>query len=297
MNAMRLPALGLIVACSTVSSATAQEQTGSPFSSLLTPREQACYSTETEPLKPLGKKFFKNILLDQKAIWTSPFRMKRSDAKWWVLVGAATGVLVATDHWTSQQLPNTKDQVRFSGQVSNAGIYALAPLTGGLYLVGVFSGNAKARETGLLGAEALVDGLVLFEGLKLVTGRERPTVSDGHGHFFHGGDSFPSGHAMESFALASVIAHEYRNKKIVPVLAYGLAALVSASRLSGRQHFASDVVVGGAMGWFIGTYVFHTHQNASRSQRSAIQAILSPQLSADVQPGEHRYGLALAWHP
>jgi membrane-associated phospholipid phosphatase len=297
MNAMRLPALGLIVACSTVSSATAQEQTGSPFSSLLTPREQACYSTETEPLKPLGKKLFKNILLDQKAIWTSPFRMKRSDAKWWVLVGAATGVLAATDHWTSQQLPNTKDQVGFSGQVSNAGIYALAPLTGGLYLVGVFSDNAKARETGLLGAEALVDGLVLFEGLKLVTGRERPTVSDGHGHFFHGGDSFPSGHAMESFALASVIAHEYRNKKIVPVLAYGLAALVSASRLSGRQHFASDVVVGGAMGWFIGAYVFHTHQNASRSQRSAIQAILSPQLSADVQPGQHRYGLALAWHP
>jgi len=276
MNAMRLPALGLIVACSTVSSATAQEQTGSPFSSLLTPREQACYSTETEPLKPLGKKFFKNILLDQKAIWTSPFRMKRSDAKWWVLVGAATGVLVATDHWTSQQLPNTKDQVRFSGQVSNAGIYALAPLTGGLYLVGVFSGNAKARETGLLGAEALVDGLVLFEGLKLVTGRERPTVSDGHGHFFHGGDSFPSGHAMESFALASVIAHEYRNKKIVPVLAYGLAALVSASRLSGRQHFASDVVVGGAMGWFIGTYVFHTHQNASRSQRSDPGHTVSP---------------------
>jgi hypothetical protein len=79
----------------------------------LTPREQACYSTETEPLKPLGKKIFKNILLDQKDIWTSPFHMKRSDAKWWVLIGAATGALIATDHWTSQQLPNTKDQISF----------------------------------------------------------------------------------------------------------------------------------------------------------------------------------------
>ena len=297
MNTLKLPALVLLLTCWMVSNSPAQEQTSSPFSSLLTPRQEACYSTETEPFKPLAKKIFKNILLDQKAIWTSPFHMKRSDAKWWVLVGAATGVLIATDHWTSQQLPNTKDQIRFSGKVSNAGIYALAPLTGGLYLVGVFSDNAKARETGLLGAEALVDGLVLFEGLKLATGRERPTVSDGHGHFFHGGDSFPSGHAMESFALASVIAHEYRNKKIVPVLAYGLAALVSASRLSGRQHFASDVVLGGAMGWFVGTYVFRTHQKASGSQRSAIQAILSPQLSADVQPGDHRYGLSLAWRP
>jgi hypothetical protein len=48
----------------------------------MTPREQACYSTGTEPLKPLGENFFKNFLLDQKAIWTSPFHMKRSDAKW-----------------------------------------------------------------------------------------------------------------------------------------------------------------------------------------------------------------------
>ncbi len=297
MNALKLLALALLLACSTVSSSTAQEQTGSPFSSLLTPREEACYSTGTEPLKPLAKKTFTNIWLDQKAIWTSPFHMKRSDVKWWVLVGAATGALIATDHWSSQQLPNSKDQVRFSGYVSNAGIYALAPLTAGVFLVGVFSDNAKARETGLLGAEALADGLVVFEGIKLATQRERPTVSDGHGHFFHGGRSFPSGHAMESFALASVIAHEYRNKKIVPVLAYGLAALVSASRLSGRQHFASDVVAGGAMGWFIGTYVFHTHQNASRSQRSAMKAMLSPQISPVVQPGAHQYGISLAWHP
>src|ERR1700730_18426902 len=223
--------------------------------------------------------------------------MKRSDAKWWILFGATTGAFIATDHLRSQQLPNTKDQIRFSGRVSNVGIYTLAPLTGGLYLVGVFSDNAKARETGLLGAQALIDGVVLFEALKLATGRERPSAGDGHGHFFRGGDSFPSGHAMESFALASVIAHTYRNKKMVPVLAYGLAALVSASRLSDRQHFASDVVVGGAMGWFVGTYVFRTHQKASGSQRSAIQAILSPQLSADLQPGDHRYGLSLAWHP
>src|ERR1700730_4321473 len=223
--------------------------------------------------------------------------MKRSDAKWWILFGATTGAFIATDHLRSQQLPNTKDQIRFSGRVSNVGIYTLAPLTGGLYLVGMFSDNAKARETGLLGAEALVDGVVLFEALKLTTGRERPSVSDGHGHFFHGGDSFPSGHAMESFALASVIAHTYRNKKIVPVLAYGIAALISASRLSDRQHFASDVVVGGAIGWFIGTYVFRTHQNASLAQRSTIKAILSPQVRPDVQPGAGSYGISLAWHP
>jgi membrane-associated phospholipid phosphatase len=297
MNALKPRSLVLLLACCMVPGCIAQEQIGSPFSPLLTPREKACYSTETEPLKPLATKLFKNVLLDQKEIWTSPFHMKRSDAQWWILFGAATGALFATDHWTSQQLPNTKDQIRFSGHVSDVGIYALAPLTGGFYLVGVFSDNAKARQTGLLGAEALIDGVVLFEALKLATGRERPSAGDGHGHFFRGGDSFPSGHAMESFALASVIAHTYRNKKMVPVLAYGLAALVSASRLSDRQHFASDVVVGGAMGWFIGTYVFRTHQNASSSPRSAIKAILSPQVSPEFQPGVGSYGISLSWHP
>src|SRR5438477_9811270 len=87
----------------------------------LSPREESLYSSETEDLKPLGKKFVKNLLLDQKDIWTSPFHVKRRDAKWWLLFGAATGAFIATDHRTSRQLPNTLDQSRFSGRVSNVG--------------------------------------------------------------------------------------------------------------------------------------------------------------------------------
>ena len=106
--------------------------------------------------------------------------------------------------------------------MSNLGaVYTVVPVTASFYLVGLFTDNAKARETGLLGAQALVDGAILFEALKLTTGRERPLDGDGHGHFFHGGNSFPSGHTMESFALASVIAHEYRSKRVA-VLAYRL---------------------------------------------------------------------------
>jgi len=45
----------------------------------------------------------------------------------------------------------------------------------------------------------------------------------------------------------------------VVIAAYGLATLVSASRFSGQKHFASDIVAGGVMGWFIGTHVFEAH--------------------------------------
>jgi len=221
--------------------------------------------------------------------------MKRSDAKWWLLFGTATGALIATDHWTSRQLPNTNDQARFSARVSNLGAgYTVIPVTAAFYLGGVLTDSAKARETGLLGAQALVDGLVVFEVLKLATERQRPLVDGGHGQFFHGGDSFPSGHTMAAFALASVIAHEYRNKKMVPVIAYGLATLVGAARFSARQHFASDVVAAGAMGWFIGTYVVQTNQDATR--RSPLKAITHPTVIPALQPGGG-YGISFAWHP
>jgi membrane-associated phospholipid phosphatase len=299
VNTAKLPLLAFLLACYLAEGSSALAQTSSPDvpAEPLTARENALYSSEPEPLKPLGKKILRNVLLDQKEIWTSPFHMTRGDAKWWLLFGGITGGLIATDHWTSRQLPNTQDQLRVSGRVSNLGaVYTVVPVTASFYLVGLFTDNAKARETGLLGAQALVDGAILFEALKLTTERERPLVGDGHGHFFHGGDSFPSGHTMESFALASVIAHEYRSKKAA-MLAYGLAGLVSASRFSGRNHFASDIVAPAAMGWFVGAYVFNTHQNASRQQRFPIKAILSPEVRPDVQPGAHSYGVSLAWHP
>src|SRR5689334_20680922 len=281
---VKLPVLALL-ACCLVSGTAAEAQTDArDFSSSLTSREAACYSAETEGPKPLSKKFVKNVWLDQKDIWTSPFHMKRSDAKWWLLFGTATGALIATDHWTSRQLPNTNDQARFSARVSNVGaLYTVVPATAAFYLGGVLTDNAKARETGLLGAQALVDGLILFEVLKLATERQRPLDDGGHGHFFHGGDSFPSGHTMAGFALASVIAHEYRNKKMVPVIAYGLATLVAASRFSARKHFASDVVAAGAMGWFVGTYVFETNQDASR-RRPLLKAMTHPQVMPEFQP-------------
>jgi len=56
-----------------------------------------------------------------------------------------------------------------------------------------------------------------------------------------------------------VIAHRWRHKKAVVIAAYGLATLVSASRFSGQKHFASDIVAGGVMGWFIGRHVFEAH--------------------------------------
>jgi membrane-associated phospholipid phosphatase len=216
-------------------------------------------SEKADALKPFARGLAKDIFQDQKAIWTSPFHMTRKDARWWLTFGAITGVAFATDARTSRQLPNTPDQRTYSRDISQAGAaYTLIPIAGVLYVSGVLAKNPKLRGTGLLGGRALGDALVVSEVLKTTTGRQRPLEGDGTGRFFQGSDGFPSGHAMESFALASVIAHRYRGRKAVVVIAYGIATLVSASRFSGQKHFASDIVAGGVMGWFIGRHVFET---------------------------------------
>src|SRR5579864_897623 len=169
-------------------------------------RDRVFYSDETERAKPLFRKFFVNILLDQKDIVTSPFHMSGQDALAWGLIGAGTAALIVTDRRSAAALPNTVDQISISKDVSNLGaVYTVLPITVGMYVGGAIAHNAKARETGVLGGEAIVDTLIDVEVLKLIFRRPRPYQDNGRGTFFAGGASFPSGHSAESWALASVV--------------------------------------------------------------------------------------------
>ena len=73
--------------------------------------------------------------------------------------------------------------------------------------------------------------------------------------YIRGNGSFPSGHSMEAFAVATIIARRYgRDHRWVPYAAYGLASLVAFSRLPLNVHFLSDVVMGGAIGYSISRF-------------------------------------------
>ena len=255
-------------------------------------RDRIYYPGDTERPGPLGRKLLGNILLDQKEIWTSPFHMNRGDAIWWAGFGAATAALIATDHRTSTALENSSGQIRWANNISRIGAaYTLIPLTAGFYGFGVLADDPKAREVGVLGAEAMLDGLIVVEILKPIAGRNRPNSSKEPGSFFDGGASFPSGHAIESWALASLVAHEYQHTIVVPIAAYGLAGLVTAARFGARQHYASDLIAGGAMGWFIGRFVYKTHMDHSLHKHGWLR----PQVTPIVQPSERSFGIGLAF--
>jgi membrane-associated phospholipid phosphatase len=201
-----------------------------------------------------------------------------------------SGALIATDHKTADLLPNTEDQTTWSGRVSQLGAaYTLAGFSGATYLIGKATDNSHAKETGLLSLEALGHAQLLALGLKTITQRERPLDENPGGTgFWKGGDAFPSGHATSSFAVAAVFAYEYRDHIAVPITAYSLASLISVSRLSARRHWASDIFVGGSMGFLIGRYVYKHHHDPKLPGSPGYR---TSRLMPDFTIGDRRVGL------
>ncbi len=207
----------------------------------------------------LGMPLMKNLMSDQKAIWESPFHLRWTDSDWFVPLAGLTAAFFATDHSAVKSLSSDPSKLNRYVNLSNYGLAAMIGLDGGTYLLGKISRDDHRTETGILAGEAALDSLAVTTVLKYSLGRERP-YQDSQGPFFHGGDSFPSDHAAVVWSVAGVVAHEYPGP-LTKLLVYGLASGVSASRVMGQQHFPSDVLVGAAIGWLAGQYVYRTHHD------------------------------------
>jgi membrane-associated phospholipid phosphatase len=240
----------------------------------------------------------KDIGHDQAGIWTSPLRIQPRDAFWLVPFAAGTGVALHYDAQAQQNLGVDKTRIDASNIISGFGSpYATLGGAAGLYFLGLGTHNEHLAETGRLGAEAVVDSLLVVEALKLATNRQRPNEGNGLGGFWPHGTrsyeldgSFPSGHAAESFALARVIAAEYPSRP-VQIAAYAFALAISASRVTARQHFPSDVLVGGTFGYLIGGYVVRHHAAGNEESTLFIAPIVEQStrtfgLRVDIVPNE-----------
>ena len=202
----------------------------------------------------------RHFLLDQKAMWTSPAKVRLPEATWLVPLGGLAAGFFATDSDVSRSLNNAPDTLNRYRKFSNYGIGAMAAGAGGLYMLGLATNDEHQRETGFLSGEAAVDSLVAVEALKYMTRRERPYVDNANGKFWSGGDSFPAVHSAAAFAIAGIVAHEYPGP-LPTIGAYGLASAISASRVMGKEHFPSDVLVGSAIGYLVSQYVYREHHD------------------------------------
>lgn len=146
-------------------------------------------------------------------------------------------------------------------------------ISASMYGAGRLLGEPGVAEVGLRTTEAIVAATLVTGATKALVGRARPFLEpdDPFNLGFLRGltedryQSFPSGHTAVSFAAASALTTEvgYRAPELKPLagtLLYGTAALVGVSRMYRNAHWASDVIIGAAIGSFAGWKVVRWHR-------------------------------------
>ena len=211
-----------------------------------------------DPENRLLSPFLRHLLQDQKQFWTGPANIQTKDLKWILPAAGVTAAFIASDSWWSKQVPLS--HVDTSKKISDYGVYAFLGLSGGSFLWGQIKHNDQLSEAGLLSAEAAINATAIAYAFKEITQRQRPYQGNGHGNFFAGGSSFPAEHAAIAWSVASVWAHEYPGW-LSQTAAYGLASAVTITRVTSKQHFASDAVIGSALGWYLARQVYRAHHD------------------------------------
>jgi membrane-associated phospholipid phosphatase len=224
-------------------------------------QEQQSSSAERVSFKRLPA----NFLQDQKAIWTFPAQLAKGQ-HWKPALGfaAVTAGLVALDPHDTPYFRRTTSfngfNRAFSGRNTSLGM-AIAPAS--FLVAGMARHDSYMEHSALLAGEAFADVEIVTVVMKDAARRLRPsdikptgnffdTWTDARGSVFGTNASYPSGHAIEAFSIATVFARRYRKRRWVPWVAYGLAGTVAFSRVSLQAHFPSDVFAGAALGYFIG---------------------------------------------
>jgi len=208
-----------------------------------------------------------NLISDQQRIWTFPARLGRGHD--WIPTAAVLGTtagMLALDPTEAAYFHRTPTFHGFNNIFTgNATTIGTIAVPASLYVIGLVRKDAKMQGTALLAGEAVANAEILTTILKDATNRVRPAGIPAGGNFsdswfensssrLRGRGSFPSGHTIAAFSVATIIARRYGNHRWVPYAAYGMAALVGFSRLSLSAHFLSDVFMGGALGYSISRF-------------------------------------------
>ena len=223
-------------------------------------------SPEPDSERPVSwKLLYHNVIADQKQIWSFPARLVQGQnlAPTAAVLGTTAG-LFYVDPIEARYFRRTTTFHEFRNIFNgNATAIGMGATAASLYAIGRLRKNSKMQHTALLAGEAMADTALVQTVLKDATMRLRPISYPASGWFrtssspasyIRGNGSFPSGHSIEAFAVATIIARRYGNHRWVPFAAYGLASVVGFSRLTLNVHFLSDVFMGGALGYSISRF-------------------------------------------
>jgi hypothetical protein len=216
---------------------------------------------------------------DVAYVFTSPLRMTtRGGVEFLALSAVTTGFILRADEKIDEELGLENYEFHslpFRALADIGQIYddikptnfaiglTATSLAGGLALR-----DKKFVQTSRLLAESVVLTQIFTSWSKSIFGRGRPYTDRGPRdfNFFKFGQSedfksMPSGHVSSAFALMTVIAKQY-DHWYVDVPAYTFAVSVAFQRMTSRNHWASDTIIGGALGYWVSSTLVQKQRRA-----------------------------------
>lgn len=204
--------------------------------------------------------YLKSYCFDSKDLVLSPFHWNKWEWTGAALFTGATYFIVKHDlriynYFQEQKTDKTEQFSKNFLEPWGSGVYSMS-LMALFYFHGCIWDNSRSKKTALNGIKAyLITGIavtipkMLFNRMRPYQGLE-PDPNQWKGPFaetFY--KSFPSGHTTSVFAIATIVASEYKNTIWVPVLSYSIATLSGLSRINDTKHWFSDVLGGAVFGW------------------------------------------------
>ena len=235
----------------------------------------------------LSKSYLKSYWYSGLTVLGQPLHYDWKD--WTVFGGIATATTLAFVY--DDEIFNYIDKTFTNSQSNTISQYSdiygeelfIVPSIALTYGIGAIAKDTRLKNMSLATLQSFIFAEVASAGIKVLTCRERPDANSqqptANSQSWLGpfatfeSTSFVSGHSTRAFALATTVAGFYPEKKWVGIVSYSLATMTSLGRVISKEHWTSDVIVGAALGYFIGRGVVKFNEKIGNINQVKIEPI------------------------
>ena len=235
----------------------------------------------------LSKSYLKSYWHSGLTVLGQPLHYDWKD--WSVFGGIATATTLAFVY--DDEIFNYIDKTFTNSQSNTISQYSdiygeelfIVPSIALTYGIGVIAKDTRLKNMSLATLQSFIFAEVASAGIKVLTCRERPDANSqqptANSQSWLGpfatfeSTSFVSGHSTRAFALATTVASFYPEKKWIGIVSYSLATMTSVGRVISKEHWTSDVIVGAALGYFIGRGVVKFNEKIGNINQVKIEPI------------------------
>ena len=235
----------------------------------------------------LSKSYLKSYWHSGLTVLGQPLHYDWKD--WTVFGGIATATTLAFVY--DDEIFNYIDKTFTNSQSNTISQYSdiygeelfIVPSIALTYGIGAIAKDTRLKNMSLATLQSFIFAEVASAGIKVLTCRERPDANSqqptANSQSWLGpfatfeSTSFVSGHSTRAFALATTVAGFYPEKKWIGIVSYSLATMTSLGRVISKEHWTSDVIVGAALGYFIGRGVVKFNEKIGNINQVKIEPI------------------------